>query len=156
MGMVRESIASSKNSILGQLAVRWGRPIWHIYIAKLKSANIGNLEFYIPFFWRNQKFETHIILTLPYKVCSSIVIMHEKSGVFCLFVFSEYRKNGWNFLIKKIEQNYCVLVYKKALMSEHQKNYILRDINYFAKMSVTKYCVCSLAQKLVWKRPRKL
>ena len=32
---------------------------------------------------------------------------------------------------KKNERNHGVLVYKKAPISEHCKNYILRDINYF-------------------------
>ena len=40
-------------------------------------------------------------------------------------------------LIKNIEQNQGILVYKKAIIGEHRKNYILRDINYFDKMSVS-------------------
>ena len=38
---------------------------------------------------------------------------------------------------KKIAGTHGVLLYKKALMSEHRKNYILRDINNFVKMSVS-------------------
>ena len=40
-------------------------------------------------------------------------------------------------MIKKIKRNHGVLVYIKSLMSEHRKNYILRDINYYVKMSVS-------------------
>ena len=36
--------------------------------------------------------------------------------------------------IKKIKRSHGVLLYKKALLREHKKNYILRDINYFVKM----------------------
>ena len=45
---------------------------------------------------------------------------NEKIVVFCI-VFSKYLKNA----DKKIERNHGVLVYKKALMSEHLKNYNL-------------------------------
>ena len=38
--------------------------------------------------------------------------------------------------IKKIGRNHGISVYKKALISEHRKNYIFRDNNCFAKMSV--------------------
>ena len=47
-----------------------------------------------------------------------IVIVHEKSGFFFCMV-------PWRFGLQKI------------LMSKHRKNYILRDINYFVKMSVS-------------------
>ena len=33
--------------------------------------------------------------------------------------------------IKKNRQNHGILVYKKVLISEHRKNYIFRDNNYF-------------------------
>ena len=39
-------------------------------------------------------------------------------------------------LIKKIGRNHDISVYKKALISEHRKNYIFRD-NCFVKMSVS-------------------
>ena len=64
--------------------------------------------------------------SLQYRVWSTIVIVHEKSGV-----FSKYLKE---FCLKKIGRNYFSL--QKGLMSEHQKNSILRDINYFVEMSV--------------------
>ena len=59
-----------------------------------------------------------------------------KKWYFC-FVFSKHQKNYWNYFDKKkkIERNHGVVIYKKALKSE-QKNYILRDINYFIKISV--------------------
>ena len=40
-------------------------------------------------------------------------------------------------LIKKIGQSHGILVYKKALISEHRKNYIFRDNNCFVKISVS-------------------
>ena len=40
-------------------------------------------------------------------------------------------------MIKKIFQNHGVLVYKKALISEHRKHCIFRDINCFVKMFVS-------------------
>ena len=53
---------------------------------------------------------------------------------------------------KKIERNYGVLVYKKALMSKYRKNYILWDINYFVKMSFStlRHFEYALSQKLGW------
>ena len=70
--------------------------------------------------------------------------------------FSKYLKNGGNYFDKKKKKkkkyiNHGVLVYKKALMSEHLKNYIFRDINCFVKMSlgmITNF-VYALTQKLV-------
>ena len=77
------------------------------------------------------------IFTLPYRVWSSIVIVHEKSGFFSFF-FSKYLKNGWYYFDKKkIGQNHSISVYKRALISEHRKNYIFRDNNSFVKMSVS-------------------
>ena len=60
----------------------------------------------------------------------------KKSVIFASF-FRNISKTAEKVLINKIEQNHTVLVYKKALMSEHRKNYIFRDISYFVKMSVS-------------------
>ena len=53
-----------------------------------------------------------------------------------------------NILIKKIDQNLSVLVYKNVLIIERRKIYIFRDINYFVKMTVsryvTKFCILRL------------
>ena len=42
-----------------------------------------------------------------------------------------------NILIKKIGRNHDISVYKKALICDHRKKYILRDINYFVKMFIS-------------------
>ena len=73
------------------------------------------------------------------KLWSSIVIVHEKSG-FMLFFFKISQKQLKLLYFdkkKKIGRNHSISVYKKFLISEHQKNYIFRDINYFVKMSVS-------------------
>ena len=70
--------------------------------------------------------------TLPYRVWSSIVIVHEKSVVF----FRNISKTAEPILIKKIGRNHGISAYKKALISEHRKNYIFQDNNCFVKMSV--------------------
>ena len=57
--------------------------------------------------------------TLPFRVWSSIVIVHEKS-VF----FRNISKTAETILIKKIGRNHGISVYKKALINEHRKNYI--------------------------------
>ena len=44
---------------------------------------------------------------------------------------------GETILIKKIGQNNSISVYKKALISDHRKNYIFWDNNCFVKMSVS-------------------
>ena len=81
--------------------------------------------------------------------------MHEKSGGFFASFFQNISKTAETILIKKIGRNHGNSVHKKALISEHKKNYIFRDINYFVKMSVS-LLVCTLpifvdelAQKLV-------
>ena len=61
--------------------------------------------------------------------------MDEKGVVFFALFFRNISKTAGTILIKNIERNHDVLAYKKALMSGHRKNYILRDINYFVKMS---------------------
>ena len=62
-------------------------------------------------------------------------IVHEKSGFFPSF-FRNNSKTAETLLIKKIERNHGILLYKKALISEHRKNYIFRDNKCFVKMSV--------------------
>ena len=84
------------------------------------------------------QFALFIIFTLAYRVLSSIVIVHEKS-----FFFRNISKTADTILIKKIGRSHGISVYKKALISEHRKNYIFRDINYFVKMSVS-LLVCAL------------
>ena len=73
--------------------------------------------------------------TLPYRLWSSIVIVHEK----CFFpsFFRNISKTAETMLIKKIGRNHGVSVYKKALISEHRKKYIFRDNNCFVKMPVS-------------------
>ena len=61
--------------------------------------------------------------------------MHEKSGFLPSF-FQNVSKTAETILFKKIGLNHGISVYKKALISEHRKIYIFRDINYFDKMSV--------------------
>ena len=39
--------------------------------------------------------------------------------------------------LQKVQRNHSVLVFKKALQSEHRKNYILPDINYFVETAVS-------------------
>ena len=59
----------------------------------------------------------------------------------CCFFFASFFRNisktAKIIMIKKIMQNQGILAYKKALISEHRKNCIFRDINCFVKMSVS-------------------
>ena len=48
--------------------------------------------------------------------------------------FRNISKTAETILIKKIEQSHGISVYKKALISQHQKNYIFRDNKCFVKM----------------------
>ena len=68
-----------------------------------------------------------------------IVNVHEKSSFLLLFFEISKWAETTIFWLKKIGQNHDNSVYKKALKSEHQKNYIFRDINCFVKMSVCTY-----------------
>ena len=63
-----------------------------------------------------------------------------KKVVYCFFL-SKYLKNGWNYFDKKKKnwRNHGILVYQKALISEHRKNYIFRDNKCLFKMSVSLY-----------------
>ena len=121
--------------------------IFHFYLLFFFEIITSNTEYYHYLILQSS---WHILFTLPYRVW----YMQKKCCLFCL-VFSKYLKNDWNYFEKKkIERNHDVLVYKKALMSEQRKNYVLRDINDFVKMSVcTLVCtlpnsVYALAQKL--------
>ena len=78
----------------------------------------------------------NILFTLSYRVWSSIVIVHEKSGFFASF-FRNISKTVQTIMIKKIQRNHGIWVYKKGLISEHRKNDIFRDNNCFVKMSVS-------------------
>ena len=69
----------------------------------------------------------------PYRVWSSIVIVHEKSFLLLFFKISQKRLKL--FWLKKIGWNHGISEYKKALISKHWKNYIFRDNNCFVKMS---------------------
>ena len=71
------------------------------------------------------------LFTIPYLV----VIMHEKS----VFFFRNISKTAETILLKKIGRNHGISIYKKALISEHRKNYIFRDNNCFVKLSVSLY-----------------
>ena len=73
---------------------------------------------------------------------SSIVIVHEKKVFFASF-FRNISKTAQTILIKKIGQNHGISLYKKALLSEHRKNYIFGDNNCFVKMS-TSLLFCAL------------
>ena len=83
--------------------------------------------------------------------------MHEKRVVVFFFAsfFRNISKTAQTILIKKIGRNHGILVDKKALLSEHRKNYIFRDNNCFVKMSVSLLVhalpifVDALAQKLM-------
>ena len=92
------------------------------------------------------------LFTLPYRVWSSIVIVHEKRGFFPSYNISKTAKT---ILIKKIGRNHSISIYKKPLISEHRKNYIFQDNNSFVKMSVSLLVITlsifvdALAQKLV-------
>ena len=83
-----------------------------------------------------------------------------KKWVFFPSFFRKMSKTAETILIKKIGRNHGVLVYKKAQISEHRKNYIFRDNNCFVKMSVSLLVrtlpifVDALAQKLVWTSKR--
>ena len=59
------------------------------------------------------------IFTLPFRVWSSIVIVHEKS-VF----FRNISEMAETILIKKIGRNRGISVYKKDQINKHRKNYI--------------------------------
>ena len=52
--------------------------------------------------------------------------------------FRNISKTAETILIKQIGRNHSTSVYKKALVSEHRKNYIFRDNNCFVKMSVSR------------------
>ena len=58
-----------------------------------------------------------------------------KKVVFASF-FRNISKTAETIWIKKIGRNHGISVYKKAFISEHRKNYVFRDINYFVKMYV--------------------
>ena len=83
--------------------------------------------------------QSNFIFILPYREWSSIVIAHEKSGVFFASFFQNISDTAETILIKKIGRSHAILLYKKALISEHRKNYIFRDINNFVKLSVSQY-----------------
>ena len=68
--------------------------------------------------------------------------MRDLSGKYLFF--NKYdtfliRKTAETILIKKIGRNYGISLYKKALISEHRKNYIFRDNNCVVKVSVSMY-----------------
>ena len=47
--------------------------------------------------------------------------------VVIFFLLQNISKTAETILLKKIVQNHGISVYKKALKSEHRKNYIFRD-----------------------------
>ena len=62
-----------------------------------------------------------------------------KKWVFLLLFFEISQQRLKLFLLKKIGRNHGISLYKKALISQHRKNYIFRDNNCFVKMSVSLY-----------------
>ena len=68
----------------------------------------------------------------------SIEIVHEKKEVFFASFFRNISKTAETILIKKFGRNHGISIYKKALISEHRKNYIFLDNNCFVKMSVSR------------------
>ena len=75
-----------------------------------------------------------LILCIFYFIIQSMVKYYNGTLKKCCFFtsfFSKYLKSGWDYFDKKkkIGRNHGLLVYKKALISEHRKNYIFRDIN---------------------------
>ena len=60
----------------------------------------------------------------------------KNGGFFFASFFEISQKTAETILIKKIRQNHGISVYKKALISEHRKNYIFRDNTCCVKMSV--------------------
>ena len=83
--------------------------------------------------WRKQKqISFYFTIKGKAKYCNRAC----KKWFFCI-VFWKYLKTNESILIKKIEPIHGVLVYKKAIINEHRKDDILRDINYFVKMSVS-------------------
>ena len=69
----------------------------------------------------------------------NIVIVPEKRVVFfASFEISQKRLKLFISIKKKIGRNHGISIYKKALISEHRKSYILRNNNCFFKMSVTR------------------
>ena len=71
-----------------------------------------------------------------YLTIQGMLIVDEKSVVFSSF-FRIISKTAQTILIKKIRRNHSISFFKKALISEHRKNYIFRDNNCFVKMSVS-------------------
>ena len=72
-----------------------------------------------------------------------------KKGGFFAYFFRNISKTAEIILIKKIRRNHGISVYKKALISEHQKNYNFWDNNCFVKMSVSLYITKFLLTSLL-------
>ena len=83
-------------------------------------------------FFRLKHLYLSIFITLPHRIWSSIVIMHEKSSFFVSF-FRNISKTAETILIKKIGLNHGISVYKKALISEHQKIIFFEIITVLSK-----------------------
>ena len=111
----------------------------------LNFFNQNTFSRFLRYFEKRSKKNKHFFtLPLPYGVWSSIVIVHEKKKSVFFFFYSFFQnisKTVVTILIKKIEQNHGVLVFKKALLCKHRTNYIFRDINWFVKMSVSTYII---------------
>ena len=66
--------------------------------------------------------------------------MHEKSVVvFFASFFRNISKTAVTILIKKIKRNHGFLVYKKALMNEHRKNYIYEILIILSKCLLVRF-----------------
>ena len=73
--------------------------------------------------------------------------------VFFASFFRNISKTAETILIKKIERNHGISVYKKALISEHRKNYIFRDNNcrlHFMRLFFKIYNIYCVRISLFW------
>ena len=82
----------------------------------------------------NINFFTYFIFTLPYRVWSSIVIVHEKGGFLASFL-RNISKTAETILIKKIGRNHGISVYKKALKVN------IENIIFFEIITVLSKCL---------------
>ena len=73
------------------------------------------------------------------------VIVHEKSVFFASFFFEIPQKWLKLFCVKKLSETMAL----RSLQKNHRKNYIIRDIKCFVKMSVS-MLVHARNAKLLW------
>ena len=128
------------------------RPSKHTYFT--------GLIFFIYFFFFNREKNHHKMLQVYYFTIQGMVKYCNRARKKCFFAsfIRNISKTAETILIKKFRRNHGISIYKKALISEHQKIYIFRDNNCFVRMTVSVFfcqslCyqifVDELAQKLV-------